>query len=73
MGEYHKSVAGARYIFFLSWDEKKGAYWVNALHQGKMNIDGKDTVETGVANRLPAYQQLKEAVLHRLMEPSDLE
>lgn len=68
--EYRKVIPNAKYLLFLNWDKNKNAYWVHALHQGKMNIDGRDNEELGVSEQDPTFKKLKEATLQSYLTSS---
>ncbi|WP_240418065.1 hypothetical protein [Paenibacillus periandrae] len=43
--EYTSLQAGQKYLLFLVWSPERKAYWINALNQGKFNIDNQDLKE----------------------------
>jgi hypothetical protein len=65
MDDYRKMVPEAKYILFLNWSEEKHAYWIHALHQGKVNIDGKDAKEQLLASNNVMYQKLRNSVIDK--------
>ncbi|MEK5645942.1 hypothetical protein BK138_34510 [Paenibacillus rhizosphaerae] len=64
--DYKKMEPGSRYVVFLVWDEKKQGYWINALEQGKFNIDNKDKAEMSLLAENSQYQELKNDVINHL-------
>lgn len=65
-GEYTKMVGKATYVLFLKWDDTKDAYWINALEQGKFNLDRKDASEAALASESTQYAALRQDVLATL-------
>lgn len=65
--DYTKMEPDAVYVLFLVWDERKNAYWINALEQGKFNVDRKDIRELRLAGVKPQYAKLKKDVLSNTM------
>ena len=61
--DYRKAAPDVNYLLFLNWDEKKEAYWVHALHQGKINVDQKDSKEIAIQEHNEQFKTLKEDVI----------
>jgi hypothetical protein len=61
--DYRKAAPEATYLLFLNWDEKKEAYWVHSLHQGKFNVDQKDLKEKEIEDHNEQFKALKEDVI----------
>ncbi|WP_281886796.1 hypothetical protein [Paenibacillus sp. YYML68] len=59
---YTTLVPGNKYILFLNWSEKRNAYWIHAVSQGKISIDGKDIKENKFASKDETFQKLKDSV-----------
>lgn len=57
-----------KYLLFLVWSDEKDAYEIHGLHQGKMNIDGKDTKEQEKENHNENYKALKEQAIKKYMK-----
>jgi hypothetical protein len=66
MDEYTKLVPGAKYILFLNWSEQRNAYWIHALYQGKINIDGKDLRERDLYLHDDGFKKLKDSAFSNL-------
>jgi len=66
MDEYTKLVPGAKYILFLNWSEQRNAYWIHALYQGKINIDGKDLRERDLYLHDDGFKKLKDSAFSSL-------
>ncbi|MBD2864129.1 hypothetical protein [Paenibacillus oceani] len=56
----------AKYILFLNWSEQRNAYWIHALYQGKINIDGKDLRERDLYLHDDGFKKLKDSAFNNL-------
>ncbi|MVP00557.1 hypothetical protein [Paenibacillus lutrae] len=63
--EYTPLIPGNRYILFLNWSEEKQAYWIHALNQGKINMDGHDEKEKNEAARNERFKNLQESAFSK--------
>ncbi len=61
--EYSKLVSGSKYFLLLKQSE--GNYWVNALHQGKYNIDNTDKKEKELYSKNQNFKILKDDILNK--------
>lgn len=68
MDEYTKLVPGAKYLLFLNWSEQRNAYWIHALYQGKINLDGKDQNEKELYLHHAEFKKLKDSVTNKLKQ-----
>lgn len=68
MDEYTKLVPGAKYLLFLNWSEQRNAYWIHALYQGKINLDGKDQNEKELYLHHAEFKKLKVSVTNKLKQ-----
>lgn len=57
---YTNLVPGAKYLMYLAWNEQHKGYWPVALHQGKFNLDGKDSREAVIPSE--NYKALTQSV-----------
>lgn len=61
--DYTELISNLRYVLFLKWDERSGTYAIYTAHQGKYNIDGRDTEEI---KRISGHVlELKREILER--------
>ncbi|MEI7028430.1 hypothetical protein [Paenibacillus sp. y28] len=60
--------AKSKYLLFLTWSEERQGYWIQAVHQGKINIDGQDKKEQAVESHEPRFQELKKSVVQKFAE-----
>ena len=62
-GRYTPLVEGAKYILFLSWNERRGVYAIYSSDQGKVNVDGKDTNEMQAISEVDHLDILHRSVM----------
>ncbi|MCR8644876.1 hypothetical protein NV379_19670 [Paenibacillus sp. N1-5-1-14] len=66
LGEgYTPLIPGKKYILFLNWSNERQAYWIHAVNQGKINIDGQDTREISLESHDDRFKILRESVLKK--------
>lgn len=70
--EYTALVPGSKYVLFLNWSEKRNAYWIDAVNQGKINIDGTDKAEEELANQNESFKKLKDSVIKKHSNPQQI-
>ncbi|WP_127585538.1 hypothetical protein [Paenibacillus koleovorans] len=63
--EYSPLLSGQKYVLFLNWSEENQAYWIHALNQGKINIDGSDLGEKSLAEQDDRFMKLKDSALKK--------
>ncbi|MEF2244211.1 hypothetical protein [Paenibacillus sp. IITD108] len=64
--DYIKMEPQRKYVLFLKWDDKRKAYWVNSLEQGKFNVDNTDKRELLMSSGNTQYEKLKKDVMDHL-------
>jgi hypothetical protein len=60
-----KMIPGVKYLLFLEWMDAHQAYGIYGLHQGKINLDGKDQHEIEMQNVNSTFGGFKQSVLKK--------
>lgn len=69
-GNYTKMKRGNQYLLFLDWVEEWGQHCIASAHEGKFNVDGKDTVEQKMVQENGKLQKLRKDIFRYLDIPT---